>query len=145
MLDSITNFLITQLIWSFTNGLSHLPLNFLLLLLLFKLWDHMSWSKALLMSFLLTIGSFLIFFGIMYVILVWGLKIPYALPEDTYVGSYNILNTSLVLAAFYSVIQIGGAKIARKWTQFNLWRSYACIVIANVMSALLVYKITFTM
>lgn len=145
MLTPITNLVITEWIWSFTGGISQIPLNFLLLFMLFKLWDHMSWLKAFLMSLALSIGAFIVFFSLVYGILVWGLKVPYVLPEDTYVGSYNILNTSLILGAIYSVIQIIAIKVAHKWTHFNLWRAYLCIICANIMSALLVYKITFTM
>ncbi len=145
MFTHLTNLLITEWIWSFTAGISQIPINFLLLFILFKLWDHMSWLKAFLMSLVLSIGAFLVFFGMVYGILVWGLKTPYVLPEDTYVGSYNILNTSLILAAIYSVIQIIAIKLARKWTSFNIWRAYLCILCANIMSALLVYKITFSM
>ena len=145
MVTHITNFLITELIWSFTGGFSHLPINFLLLFMLFKLWDHMSWMKAFLMSLLLTIGAFIVFFGFVNLILVWGFQVPYVLPDDTYSGSYNILNTSIILAAIYSALQILGVIIARHWTPFNLWRAYLCILSANLMSALLVYKITFNM
>jgi hypothetical protein len=145
MLTHITNFLITEWIWSFTGGLSHLPINFLLLFMLLKLWDHMSWLRAFLMSFLLTVGAFIIFFGVINLVIVWGLKIPFKLPEDTYAGAYNVLNTSLILAAIYSAIQMIGVAIAQHWAHFNLWRAYLCILCANVMSALLVYKITFNM
>lgn len=145
MLTHVTNFLITEWIWSFTGGLMHVPINFLLLFMLLKLWDHMSWLKAFLMSLLLTLVAFISFFGLVNLIVVCGLKVPYVLPNDTYAGTYNILNTSLILAAIYSLIQIVGLNIARYWTNFNLWRAYLCILSANIMSALLVYKITFNM
>lgn len=145
MFTQITNFLITEWIWSFTGGLSHLPVNFLLLFMLFKLWDHMSWFKAFLMSFLLTVGAFLIFFGFVNGIVVWGFNISYILPDDTYVGTYNILNTSLILAVIYSLIQIIIVMAAHYWMRFNLIRAYICIICANLMSALVVYKITFNM
>ena len=145
MITHITNLLITELIWSFTGGLSHVPINFLLLFLLFKLWDHMSWLRAFLLSFLLSVGAFVFFFMITNIILVWGLGVAFVLPEDTYVGTYNILNTSLILGAIYSALQIAAIAIAHQWLHFNLWRAYLCILSANAMSALLVYKITFTM
>lgn len=145
MITYITNFLLTEWIWSFTKGISHVPLNFLLLFMLFKLWDHMSWLKAFVLSVLLSIGSFLFFFMFVNIVLVWGLAIPFVLPEDTYSGSYNILNTSLVLAIIYSLLQITGLSIAHQWTRFNLWRAYLCVICANLITALLVYKITFNM
>ncbi len=145
MFTYITNFLITEWIWSFTGGLSHLPANFLLLFMLLKLWDHMSWLKAFLMSFLLTVSAFIIFFGFVNIVIVWGFKVPYVLPDDTYVGTYNILNTSLLLAVIYSLIQMVVVKVAHHWMHFNLFRACLCIISANIMSALLVYKITFTL
>lgn len=145
MLTHLSNFLITEWIWSFTGGLSHLPVNFILLFMLLKLWDHMSWLKAFLMSLLLTLAAFIIFFAFVNGIVVWGFEIPYVLPDDTYSGTYNILNTSLILAAIYSIIQIGIVMTAHHWMHFNLFRAYLCIIFANVMSALLVYKITFNM
>ena len=145
MFTYITNFLITEWIWSFTGGLSHLPVNFVLLFMLFKLWDHMSWLKALLMSLVLTLSAFVIFFGFVNGVIVWGFKIPYLLPDDTYAGTYNILNTSLILAAIYSLIQIALIMGAHYWARFNLIRAYICIICANILSALVVYKITFNM
>jgi hypothetical protein len=145
MFTQITNFLITEWIWSFTGGLSHLLINFFLLFILFKLWDHMSWVKAFLMSFILTIGAFIIFFGFVNVVIVWGFNVPYVLPDDTYKGTYNILNTSLVLGVIYALIQMMMIMIAHHWSHFNLIRAYICIIFANVMSALVVYKITFNM
>jgi hypothetical protein len=145
MVTHITNFLITEWIWSFTGGLSHLPVNFLLLFMLFKLWDHMGWFKAFFMSLLLTISAFVIFFGFVNGIVVLALKIPYVLPTDTYAGTYNVLNTSLILAAIYALIQIVIITIAHYWSRFNLIRAYICIIFANLMSALVVYKITFNM
>ena len=145
MFTQITNFLITEWIWSFTGGLTHLPVNFLLLFMLFKLWDHMSWLKAFVMSLLLTVSAFIIFFGFVSGVLVWLFKVPYVLPTDTYAGTYNILNTSLMLAAIYSLIQMALIMVAHHWTRFNLVRAYICIICANVMSALIVYKITFNM
>ena len=145
ILTSITNFLITEWIWSFTQGISHVSINFIILFMLLKLWDHMSWLKALLLSFFLSVGSFLFFFMLLTIVLVWGLGVTFVLPEDTYAGTYNILNTSLVLAALYSLLQIAGLSIAHKWIRFNLWRAYLCVISANAIAALLVYKITFNM
>lgn len=142
MLVSLSNFIITEWIWSFTGGFSHLPLNFLLLFLLFKLWDHMSWFRAFIISFVLTVGAFLLFFCTIWIAL-WALRITYMLPDDAYMGSYDILNTSLILAACYASIQMAGVWYMRHWISFNVWRAYACILSSNIMSAILVYKITF--
>ena len=102
MLSTIGNFVLTEWIWSITTASWYIPIQILLLFLLLKLWDHLGWVRALSLSVLLTIGSFLIFFAIVHFVGVKMLGISYVLPEDAYSGSYNILNTSLVLAAIYS-------------------------------------------
>lgn len=143
MITAITNFLLTQLIWSITGGSYHIPISFLLLFMLLKLWDHLSWIRAFFIDLYLTFGSFIIFFALIFGVIVWGLGTPYVLPEDTYQGSFDHLNMSLILAALYSGIQIVQLYCIRKWVHFNFWRTVLCAVCANFISALLVYKITF--
>jgi hypothetical protein len=143
MMASITNFLLTQLIWSITGGLSHIPISFILLFILLKLWDHLSWVRAFSLSLTLTASAFGLFFIPLVVILVWVLQVPYILPEDTYQGSFDYLNTSLMLACIYSVLQITLLLFLRKWFRFNFWRTALCVICAHLMSALLVYKMTF--
>jgi hypothetical protein len=116
-----------------------------LLFLLLKLWNRMGVFKALGLSLFFTIGSFIIFFGLAWGILVWGLGVSYTLPEDAYQGSYNNLNASLILAAFYIGIQLLLLLVIKKWAHLSLWRVFLCILCSNIMSALLVYKLTFNM
>ncbi len=144
MVTQITNFFLTQWIWSITTGSAYIIINFLLLFALFKLWDHLSWMRAFLLSIVLTIGGFFIFFAFVGIILVWWLQVPYVLPEDAYSGSYNTLNTALILAAIYSLLQVVLLLFINKWKKLNLWRAFLCVVCANIMTALLIYKITFS-
>lgn len=139
----LTNFLITQLIWSITGGFSHIPINSILLFLLLKLWDHFKWTKALMLSLLLSIGSFLIFLVLVGVIIVWGLNIPYVLPKNAYEGFYDYLTTSLTLAGIYIFIQALLIIILNQWGfRLNIWRIFLAIVCSNVVTALLVYKMS---
>lgn len=141
----MSNFFITQLIWSITLGSYHLPFSFLLLFLLLKLWDHLSWLKALALSLFFSIGTFAIFFSIVWLVIVWGFHFSYILPEDTYHHSHDYLNTSLLLAFIYIFLETLQLSLLRKWMKINFWRMFLCILFANVMSALLVYKMTFTL
>lgn len=140
MITLISNFFVTQLIWSITNGIYHLALSFILLFMFLKLWDHLSWFRAFWIAFFLVISSFALFFALVNVIFVWGLKIPYVLPEDTYQGNYNYLMTSLFLGFIYILLQTIQLFIIRHWIRLQIWRVFLCIVCANVMSSLLVYK-----
>lgn len=143
MLTEITNFFLTLLLWSITGGIYHVPIAFFLLTFLCKFWDHQSLLKAIWLSFLLTIMSFGIFFLSIAGILVWWLHVPYILPQDSYVGSYDHLNTCLLLAGFYTGIQLLLVKIMRRWLALHQWRLMLCILCAQILSALLVYKIHF--
>lgn len=143
MMMQLTNFILTEWIWSITGGFSYIPINVILLFLLLKLWDHLHWLRAFALSIVLTVGSFLIFFGLVYAIVVKGLGAQFVLPEDVHAGAYDILNTSLILAAIYSGLQglilIGINRIM----PLKVWRAFLCVLAANGMSALLVYKIMF--
>lgn len=143
MLTIITNFLITEWIWSITTGTAYLIINFFLLFALLKLWDHLRWLHAFLLSLCLTVGAFLIFFSIIGIILVWWLHVPYVLPDDAYKGTYNTLNSALILGGIYTLLQFLMARIIRHWKKLNIWRTFLCIACANLMTALLIYKITF--
>lgn len=143
MLSSIGNFVLTEWIWSITTVSWYIPINILLLFLLLKLWDHLGWVRALSLSVLLTIGSFLIFFAAVHFVGVKLLGIKYVLPEDAYSGGYNILNTSLVLAAIYSGIQTFLLFIIDRFTSVRYWTACLCVITANILTAFLVYKLTF--
>lgn len=69
----------------------------------------------------------------------------YVLPEDAYSGSYNILNSSLVLAAIYTAIQTMLLFIIDKVTSIRFWTAFLCVITANIVSAFLVYKLTFNL
>lgn len=145
MLLTIGNFVLTEWIWSITTASWYIPINILLLFLLLKLWDHLGWVRALSLSIMLTISSFLIFFAIVYFIGIKMLGMQYVLPEDAYSGSYNILNSSLVLAAIYTAIQTMLLFIIDKVTSIRFWTAFLCVITANIVSAFLVYKLTFNL
>ncbi len=145
MMRMLVNFILTEWIWSITTSAWYISINILLLFLLLKLWDHLSWVRALALSITLTIGSFLIFSGLVYGVCVKLLGFSFVLPEDTYAGSYDILNSSLTLAAIYIGIQSLLLWGIDKLTSIHYWTAFACIVAANIMSAFLVYKLTFSM
>lgn len=137
------NFLVTEWIWSITTAAWYIPIHILLLFLLLKLWNNLGWVATLSLSILLTIGSFLLFFAFVHFVGIKLLNIQFALPEDTYTGSYNILNSSLVLAGIYSGIQILLLAIINKFTSIGFWTAVACIITANILTGLLIYKLTF--
>lgn len=143
MLTFLINFFLTEWIWSITGGSYHIPISCLLMFVLLKLWDHLGWIRAFLLSVFLTFGAFIIYFGLIWVIFVWGLGIEYSLPADTYQGSFDHLNTSLILAAIYSLLQMIMLFFLHKWVRFNFWRTLLCALSANLLTAFLVYKITF--
>lgn len=143
MIPIVSNFFITQWLWSLTTGSAYIVINSLLLFALLKLWDHLGWLRAFVLSLLLTVGAFLIFFVFTGIIFVWWLQVAYILPEDAYTVSYNTLNSSLMLGAFYSVIQMFFLLFINHWKKLNLWRAALCVLCANAMTALLIYKITF--
>jgi len=143
MLMVINNLLLTELLWSITTFKIHIVINFLLLFTLLKLWDHLSWVRAFLLSIALSVGAFIIFFVLVSGILVWGFDISYTLPHDADSGTYNILNSSLILAGIYSLLQMFIVGLVNQWKSSNVWRIFACVLCANLMTALLVYKIMF--
>lgn len=145
MLNVFSNFVLTEWIWSITSASWYIPINILLLFLFLKLWDNLGWIRALALSIVLTIGSFFIFFALVHFIGIKLLGLTYILPEDAYSGSYNILNSSLVLATLYSGIQAVLLLIIDRFTSIHYWTAFLCICAANLLAAFLVYKLTFTL
>lgn len=144
-MESIANIILTEWIWSITAGAWYITINILLLFLFLKLWNRLGWVRALSLSIVLTIFSYLLFFGFVYGVCVKLLGMQFVLPEDTYTGSYNILNTSLLLAAIFTVIQSFLVCITNKFLHIHYMTAIACVVASNILTALLVYKITFNM
>ena len=140
MLTMLTNFLITQVIWSITIGLPHITTNMVLLFLLLKLWDHLRTVHAFVLSLVLNLGAFLVFIGMSYGILVWGFNISYVMPQNAYHGHNNFLITSLGMAGIYIVLQSIIIAIINQYKRFNIGRAFVCIVCSNLVTALLIYK-----
>lgn len=138
-MSMLTNFFITQLIWSITVGLPHVTTNAVILFLLLKLWDHLKITYALLLSLLLSIGSFLLFIAIVGGA-VWFFNIPYQVPTNPYQTYPDFLTTSLALAGIYIVLQSLMVIILGQCKHINMWRIFLCIVCSNLVTALLVYK-----
>lgn len=141
MLTMLTNFFITQLIWSITVGLPHTTTNIVLLFLLLKLWDHLKTFHALILSLVLNLGAFLLFISMTYGIFVWGLNSAYVMPKNAYQGYNDFLTTSLALAGIYIVLQSIILVIINQYKRFNIWRAFICIVCSNLVTALLIYKL----
>ncbi len=139
MMNMLTNFFITQLIWSITVGLCHVTINTIILLLLLKLWDHLKITYAFLLSILLNIGAFLLFVGIVGGFL-WAFNIPYVMPQSPYQSYHDFMTTSVGLAGIYIVIQSIILTIIGQYKPLNMWRAFLCIVCSNLVTALLVYK-----
>lgn len=139
MMNMLTNFFITQLIWSITAGLCHVTINTVILFLLLKLWDHLKITHAFLLSILLNIGAFLLF-----ICVVGGLlrafNISYVMPENPYQSYHDFMTTSVGLAGIYIVIQSIILTIIGQYKPLNMWRAFLCIVCSNLVTALLVYK-----
>ncbi len=142
MMPQVTNFLITQLLWNVIAGSYYIVFNFLLLFLLFKTWDHLSWSRALLLSLFFSIGTFVLFFLIVNGI-VKSLNVSYWLPDDTYKGTYNYLHTSLIHSIIYMFIQSILLFFVHLFMRLNVGRMMLSIICANIMCALIIYKIMF--
>lgn len=145
MLTTITNFFLTEFIWNITVGSYYLFFSFICLVFLLKLWDHLSWFKAITLSFYFVIGAFLVFFGFVYGVLILMFDVSFVLPTDTYQGSYNHLNTGLLLAALYSSIQIIQLLLIKNYFKLNFLHMVLSILGANIISALLLYKLTFAL
>lgn len=141
MISTITHFLLTELIWGLTGGIYHTPLSFLLLFILLKLWDHVRFVRALWLSLFFAAGAWIIFMagiaGIM-----WLFNVHYLLPEDTYHPFYSYLSASLSFAALITLIQWVQLFILKRFVRVRFWHVFVCILCANVMSAVLVYKLT---
>lgn len=140
MMNMLTNFFITQLIWSITAGLSHVTINIVVLFLLLKLWDHLKLTHALLLSLVLNIGSFFLFISIVGGLL-RVLNISYVMPESPYQSYNDFLTTSVGLAGMYIIIQSIILIFIGQYKHLNLWRAFVCIVCSNLVTALLVYKL----
>lgn len=145
MVSAIGNFVLTEWIWSITSASWYIPINVLLLFLLLKLWDNLGWVRALALSVVLTICSFLIFFAAVQFIGIRLLGIQFKLPDDAYSGNFNTLNSSLVLAGLYIGIQLLLLMLINRFTPLRYWTALLCVITANILTALLVYKLTFNL
>lgn len=135
----LTNFFITQLIWSITVGLPHVTINTIILFLLLKLWDHLKLTHALLLSLILSIGSFLLFIGTVGGIISF-FNSAYVIPSSPYQNQIDFLTTSLALAGIYIVVQSLMVIVIGQFKSINMWRAFVCVVCSNLLTFPLVYK-----
>lgn len=141
MLERIAHFFLTQWIWSVTFGLHQLLIAFVLFFLLLKLWDHLTWVKALLISVGLTAGAFLVFYITTVGIVVWMLDVQYILPANPYEDRVNVFTSAISVAFIYVIIEYALVLFARRWVKIQVFNVMVSAFVANILSALIIYKL----
>ncbi len=141
MWKSITNFFLNEWLWSITFGVYQIPVTILLLFLFLKLWDHLSVTRALVMSIGLCLSAFGIFILIFHGIFLLGFELPYVQPENPYIDTYTVFFTSISLAIIYIFLQIFVLIGVSYWFRVHYHRIIVSIIFSNILSALLIAKI----
>lgn len=141
MFEAAAFFLLTQWLWSIIWGINQLCIAWVLLFILLKLWDHLSFLKAFLLSTGLSISAYIVFFTFGYVLLIMALDIQYIPPANAYEVSESILVSALFLAGIYSAIQCAFVLLIRKRSKLHWHRVGMSILFSNILSALIMYKL----
>lgn len=138
MLAYLHYFLVSQFIWMITFGIYHIPLTMLWMFLLFKFWDHVRLVPAILMSFFANITVVMTL-----VVLVRGIVfglfdyvyIPAGAAYKPWVASLSFALTCMVIQSLFFVA------VSKKYKGLHLYRICVIVVMSNLMSAVLVYKL----
>jgi hypothetical protein len=130
----ISNFFLSEWIWSFTWDLWHVPLAMLLMLLLTHFFMYARRREKMIVSISGPLVAFFSFHLIIMVVFIYSLGFDYV-PEAQRCPTCSIMTNCLWLGFIYSILQILYFSVLRSFYPLNLKRLAVLSVIAHTTVA----------
>ena len=137
MIQSISDFLLSQWLWSITWDWYHIPINCVLFCVLCKLILRLNIVPAVLISLASNVYSFLVFTFFSFVVLYYLLDIRFT-PDQAHSVVTEPLLACLYLGLIYTVIQMSFFGILQIWYKINYWKIVGVSALSNVLTAWLI-------
>jgi len=140
-MDCVGSFLLSQFLWAMTFGFYHVLFSFVAMFLLLKLWERLPFIS----SFLLTLFAHIVSVSFLMVVVKLGvidvLQYQYV-PDHPCVPHYNPWYACLALGLTYAVLQSCFLLVlSMHYTWLDRWRTLFIVVMSNLMSSIVVYKL----
>ncbi|MFC1845568.1 hypothetical protein ACFLX2_00395 [Candidatus Dependentiae bacterium] len=139
-LTSAADFILSEWLWNVTWGWYHIPVNIFVLLFLLKFFGGVRIVPAVLISVFSQIFSFFFFSAIVVVgpMYAFGLKF---VPYDCYAHTpTHPLVICFSLGGIYFILHLAFFAIVNTFYAINLKLMTLIAIVANILSALLVYR-----
>jgi hypothetical protein len=139
-MQMVTDFLLSNWLWSMTWGWYHIPVNFLLLYFLLKWLMRASMIPALWMSLGAQFFTFMISTGLGGFILCW-LNLSFEPVLQPLTMGYELLAACLRFGISCAVLQILFFVLLNLWYKINIRLAICAALLSNILTALLLSKI----
>ena len=140
-MEVIAYFLLSQFLWAMTFGFYHILFSLVIMFLLFKCWERLSFVQSISLSVLTHMIALFTVICVVKIGLIDLWKYEYV-PINPEVPHYNPWYASLSLGLTYAVIQ--SIFLCFLWTRYpwlHAWRTLMIVFLSNFLSAVLVYKL----
>jgi len=139
-IQTIEYFFLNTWLWGMTWGISHVPINIIVMFALFKFIGRLKIMTAILFAFFsMVFGSAL--YTLIVSFFVFVVKLQFIPLDITYGTEYsNFLLASIYLGLIYSVLQMIFFLMVNKFYEINLRIITLIVFVSNIISSLLVYR-----
>lgn len=141
MFVMLSDFFLSEWIWSITWGMYHIPINLVVMFILSKLTLRVANIPLLMMIIGAHLFGIVLFSACVLGLLGFSLGINYLPTDSAYGQSYNVLNASLALGCIYGVLQSIFFRLLSYHYELPLGYLVIITLLSNMISAQLVYTI----
>lgn len=139
MFVMLSDFFLSEWIWSITWGMYHIPINIVVMFILAKLNLRVSNIPLLMMIIGAHVFGIVVFSACVLGLLGFSLGINYLPTENAYDQTYNVLNASLALGSIYGVFHSMFFVLLSYHYELPLRYLVVITILSNLISAQLVY------
>lgn len=137
MLRYVADFFSGLWLWNMTWDWYHVPINFLLLCLLFNIFAHMNIVQSVLLSLLAHLYAYIIFSLLVAGFLTYLLNYSYDPNTATYVP--DPAHACFYLGTIYAALQISFLALVNIKYKLHLFTAMVVVIISNCLSAGIAY------
>ena len=139
-IEMVEFFFLNTWLWGMTWGVSHVPINIIVMLALFKFVGRLKIMTAILLAFFSKVFASALY-TMLVSFLVFVVKLKF-IPLDNVTGiqGSNLLLACIYLGLIYSALQTIFFLIVNKFYEINLRVITLIVFVSNIISSLLVYR-----
>lgn len=139
MLSFLSDFFLSEWLWSVTWGMYHIPVNIVIMFTLTKLTVHYSTRSTLLLSVAANLFGLIAFTVLVGGIIIFIIGLNYLPSESAYSGEYNKFYSCFFLGVMYALLQALFFFLIGKRYKISVLHMMIIALLSNIIAAQFVY------